>query len=316
MNGTIDMGDMGLFARVAEAKSFTAAAQALGIPKQTLSRRIAALERALGVRLMHRTTRRLHLTDAGAAYAEGCAELVRVAAAANRAVTDAHEAPAGTLRVTADPVLGEAFLAELLVDYARRHPAVRLHVLLTRRRVDLVAEGFDVAFRVGPLDDPAAGVELGPARIRYCASPQYVARRGAPTGPEQLAEHDCLVVASPGEAVRWPLPGERRPRLVPVVGKHVLSSFALARSAALAGLGIAIFPEFACVDDVRRGRLVPVLGPDPVDVGAVCLVHAGGRRVPARVRAFTELARERFARQPPWVVRPPARRRAAAGTRR
>src|SRR3954447_21069916 len=106
--------DMRLFARVAELRSFTAAARALGVPKQTLSRRVAELERALSVRLLHRTTRRLHLTELGAAYAERCAEVVRLAEEANRSMTDAGATPKGTLRVTADPVFGEAFLSELV----------------------------------------------------------------------------------------------------------------------------------------------------------------------------------------------------------
>src|SRR5262249_53309451 len=138
-----------------EAGSFTAAARTSGVPKQTLSRRVAELERALGARLLHRTTRRLRLTDAGAAYAARCAEIERIAEEANRAAADTQEVPRGTLRVTADPVFGEAFLTDLVLDYAQAWPEVRLEVVLTRRRVDLVEEGFDVAFRVGQVDDPA-----------------------------------------------------------------------------------------------------------------------------------------------------------------
>jgi DNA-binding transcriptional LysR family regulator len=209
--------DMGLFAKVAEAKSFTAAARELGIPKQTLSRRAAELERALGVQLMHRTTRRLRLSDAGAAYAERCAEIRRIAEEANRAVTDAHEVPAGTLRLTADPVFGEALLTELLIEYAQRWPEVRLDVALTRRWVDLIEEGFDVAFRIGQIDDSAlSGTSLGRARVRYCASPEYVARRGAPKAPGDLERHACLLVGSGREMVRWLFPGDKGPRLVPV----------------------------------------------------------------------------------------------------
>ncbi len=300
MDQPIRLEDMRLFAKVAELKSFTAAGRQLGLPKQTLSRRVAELERALGVTLMHRTTRRLQLSELGAAYAARCAELVRAADEANRAVTDAHAAPRGTLRVTADPTFGEAFLPGLINAYARRCPEVRLDVVLTRRRVDLIEEGFDVAFRVGQLDDALlSGVRLGPARVRYCASPGYVARRGAPARPEELARHDCLVVTD-GAPVRWPFASRQGLRLIPVAGRMTFSSFALARSAALAGLGVAIFPEFACAEDVRRRKLVAVLDARPVDVGAVWLVHAARRFLPASVRAFTELARARFADEPRW----------------
>ena len=312
MTETIRIEDMRLFARVAEAGSFTGAARALGVPKQTLSRRVAELERRLGVRLLHRTTRRLKLSDVGAAYAARCAEVVRLAEEANRAVTDAHDVPMGTLRITADPVFGDAFVGDLVLAYARRWPDVRMEVVLTRRRVDLVEEGFDLAFRIGHVDDPAlSGRDLGPARVRYCASPRYVARHGAPRTPDDLARHDCLVVADGGAPARWPVPGERATaRLVPVAAKHVFSSFGMMRSAALAGLGVGLFPEFACAEEIRRGRLVPVLDDCLVPVGSVWIVHLARRFLPARVRAFVDLARERFA-DPPWVVGPRRVRRAA-----
>jgi len=292
---------MRLFARVAEARSFTRAARLLGMPKQTLSRRIAELEAALGVELLHRTTRRLQLTDVGAVYAERCAELARLADDANRAVTDAHPEPRGLLRVTADPVFGEAFLTALLVEYARRWPEVSLEVSLTRRRVDLVEEGFDVAFRVGAVDDPALeATALGPARVRYCASPGYLARRGRPARPGDLARHDCILVAAGGAPVRWPFRGAKGLDLVPVAGRLRFSSFAMAHAAALAGLGVALFPEFACARDLGRKRLRSVLDDFCVDVGAVWLAHPARRLRSPRVQAFVELARARLAARP-WV---------------
>jgi DNA-binding transcriptional LysR family regulator len=302
MSETIRIEDMRLFAKVAETKSFTGAARILGIPKQTLSRRVAELERALGVQLMHRTTRRLQLSDVGAAYAERCAELVRLADEANRVVSEVDDTPRGTLRVTADPVFGDAFVTGLVVEYARRWPETRLDVVLARRRVDLIEERFDAAFRIGQGDDASlSGVELGPARVRYCASPAYVARAGAPAKAEQLTDHDCIVVTSDAMPVRWPVPGPRGARLVPVSGRLTLSSFAMAHAATLAGLGVGLFPEFACAEDLRRGSLVPVLDSCIVDVGAVWLLYPARRFLPARLRAFVDLARERFVREPPWL---------------
>jgi DNA-binding transcriptional LysR family regulator len=304
MSETIRIEDMRLFASVAEAKSFTLAAQRIGIPKQTISRRIAELERALGVHLMHRTTRRLTLTDAGAAYAERCTEIVRLAVEANRAVADVTEVPRGPLRVTADPVFGDAFVTGLVTDYAARWPETRVEVVLTRRRVDLIEERFDVAFRIGQSD---SGIALGAARVRFCASPAYVARRGAPSKADDIARHDCIVV-SDGGAARWPIPGKRAPTLVPVTPRLSFTSFAMAHAAALAGLGIAIFPEFACAEDLRKKRLVPVFGARTIDVGSVWLLYPAHRFLPARVRAFVDLARERFTAAPPWVSSGPTRR--------
>ena len=303
MSGTIRIEDMRLFAKVAEAKSFTGAARLLGVPKQTLSRRIAELERALGVELLHRTTRRLQLSDLGVAYAERCADIVRIADEANRAVSEVHDVPRGALRVTADPVFGDAFLTDLVTEFARRWPETQLEVVLTRRRVDLIVERFDVAFRIGQSEDAAlSGVNLGAARVRYCASPGYVARRGAPSRPEELKNHDCIVVASNGAPARWPFLGKSGPRLLPVSGRLTLSSLPMVRAAALAGLGVALFPEFACADDLRRKRLVSVLGGGAVDVGAVWLLYPARRFLPARLRAFVDLARERFTRSPPWLA--------------
>ena len=205
-------------------------------------------------------------------------------------------------------MFGDAFLTELVVEYARRWPEVRLDVVLTRRRVDLVEEGFDVAFRIGTIEDAAlSAFSLGPARVRYCASRAYLARRGAPRTPADLRRHECIVVGSDGTASQWPFRGKTGVEMVPVSGRLTLTSFALARAAALAGLGIAIFPEFACAKDVRAGRLVPVLDAQRVDVGEVWLVHAARRFLSARARAFAELTRELFASNPPWLVTEPPR---------
>jgi DNA-binding transcriptional LysR family regulator len=300
---TISLEDMRLFGEVAESLSFTGAAQRLGIAKQTLSRRVAELEAALDVQLLHRTSRRLHLTRVGAAYARRCAELGRLADDANRSVLDQEQAPRGKLRVTADPVFGEAFLGPVIVEYARRWPEVSVEVLLTRRRVALIEEGFDVAFRVGHVDDPAlSATRLGPARIAYCASPAYVARRGKPKTPDQLAEHECIVVANEGNPTRWPFRGSKGPRLVPVTGRLCCNSFALAHAAARAGLGIALFPEFACTEDLRQKQLVLVLTDWQVDVGSVWLAHPAAQFLTARLRMFVNLALERLGRQPPWLA--------------
>ena len=297
--------DMRLFAAVADLRSFSGAARALAVPKQTLSRRVAQLEEALDVQLLHRTTRRLRLTDVGAAYAARCAEIVRLAEEANRAVTDTHQAPRGLLRVTADQVFGDAFVTALVVEYARRWPDVQVDVMLTSRRVDLVEEGFDVAFRVGQVDEAAlTATRLGPARVRYCASRAYVSRRGAPAGPRDLAGHDCIAVTAGGGPVRWPFRGRGRMSLLPIAPRMRLSSFAMAHAAARAGLGIAIFPEFACAADLRCGRLVALLEDWTTEVGAVWLVHPTNRYLTARVRAFVDLAVARLGRAP-WATRPP-----------
>jgi DNA-binding transcriptional LysR family regulator len=296
---------MRLFAHVADVRSFTLAGRRLGLPKQTLSRRVGELEQALGVQLLQRTTRRMQLTEVGAAYALECAEIVRLADEANRAVTDARREPQGVLRVTADPLFGEAFLAPVVLEYARTWPEVQIEVVLTRRRVDLVEEGFDVAVRVGVVDDKRLSTtKLGPARVRYCASPRYVRAHGAPRTAADLAAHECLVVQGDGEPSRWPVPGKRGVTLVLVRARLRFNSFAMTYAAALAGLGIGLFPDFVCSADLRRRRLVAVLEPAGVDVGAVWLAVPAQRFLAARVRAFVDLATERLGREPSWATKP------------
>jgi DNA-binding transcriptional LysR family regulator len=305
---------MRMFAALAEAPSFTAAGRSLELPKQTLSRRIAELEDALGVVLVLRTTRSLRLTPAGARYAARCAEIVRIADEANRALTDDEpDAPRGTLRLTADPVFGEAFLPPVLHAFAARWPAISLEILLTQRRVDLIEEGFDIAFRIGghPPEPALTAIALGPARVRYCASPAYLRRRGRPERPEDLARHDCIVVRAEPAPTHWPFRDERGAiRSLLIDGRLRCNSHALAHGAALAGLGVAIFPEFACAEDVRRRRLTSILDDWRIDVGAVWLVHPAQRVASARVQRFVELAALQLG-SAPWSPGAPgaARRR-------
>jgi DNA-binding transcriptional LysR family regulator len=293
------MEDMRIFAKVAEAGSFTAAARLLGTPKQTLSRRVKQLEQTLHVRLLERSTRRLRLTDAGAAYAERCTEIVRLVEEANDAVTRTRQTPRGLLRVAAEPVFAETFLTGLIVELAGRWPEVRVDVVLTRNRIDLVEEGFDVAFRLGRIEDPRlSATRLGPAQPRYCASPDYFARRGMPATPEGLWEHECILVIAGDAPARWPFRGPHGDILVPIRSRLRCNSFSMAHAAALAGLGIAVFPELMCAADLDEHRLVSVLDDWTARDGSVWVVHPRSRYLTASVRALVELARERFGERP------------------
>ena len=297
----IRLEDMRVFAKVAEAHSFTGAGRLLDMPKQTVSRRVAELEAALGSQLLHRTTRRLFLTEVGEAYAARCAELVRLADEANSGATADRLAPQGVLRVTADTVFGEAFLAALIAEYVGRYPGVRVEVLLTARRVELAEEGLDLAIRVGRLPDSSLTARrLCPASVRYCASPGYLEAHGLPKTPDDLRRHECITLGPDGGPVGWPFKGPGGDTRVPVSGRVAVNNFALAHQAALLGLGITTFPAFACEDDIRAGRLVPVLDDWLADHGAVFLVFAGNRHLAPKIRAFVDLAVEWFRKEAPW----------------
>jgi DNA-binding transcriptional LysR family regulator len=199
------------------------------------------------------------------------------------------------LRVTADAVFGEAFLPGLIAEYAGAYREVQVEVIVTSRYVDLVEEGFDVAFRVGRLADSSLVAQrLGDARLCYCASPAYLAARGAPETPDALRAHDCIELVPRAGPSKWPFRGPEGLIQVPVAGRVRVSSLPMARQAALAGLGITNLPAFACADDLRAGTLVAVLEGWIPDAGAVYVVHPQNRLLSARVRCFIQLALQRF----------------------
>ena len=293
----VRLDDMRLFAAIAEAGSLTAAARALAIPKQTLSRRLVELEETLGVELARRTTRSLTITDVGRAYAARCAEISRLADEANRAAASQLHVVAGILRVTADHGFGDTFLPPLVTAYLRAHPDVDVDVTLTSRKVDLLEEGFDVAFRVGPPPDVTylAATRLGPAQLWTVAAPAYLDERGTPRTVADLSGHDCIaLVPGEGPAV-WPLVVDGRMRLVPVSPRLRVNGLAMARNAALGGLGLAHLPQFAAAPAVADGRLVRVLEDASPEVGGVNVVYPHSRLLAPKVSEFVALAVETFA---------------------
>jgi DNA-binding transcriptional LysR family regulator len=293
---SVRLDDMRLFAKLAELGNFSLAAQSLDVPKQTLSRRIAALEQELGVELVQRTTRKVRLTPIGRAYAERCRELASVAREANELVLGADEQPRGCLRITADPTFGEAYLPELIAEYLDQHAEVEIEAVLTSRHVDLIEEGFDLAFRVGRLEDSSlVATRLMGARLIYCAAPRYLERHGAPMRPEQLGEHAIIEHTPRAGVSRWPFRGpDGQLFAVPVSGRVRVNSLALARGLALAGFGIANLPAFACEAELARGELVSVLDAWIGDVGGIYLVRPQHKLLSVRVRSFVELATARL----------------------
>ncbi|MGE0328361.1 MAG: LysR family transcriptional regulator [Polyangiaceae bacterium] len=288
--GTIDPADMLAFAAVAEHGSFSGAARSLGIPKQTLSRRVARLEAQLNVRLLQRTTRQMSLTSVGQSYAARCQEIARLSAEANALAIDSEAHPRGKLRVTADPLLGEAFVAPLVGAYLELFGDAQSELLLTSRKVDLVQEGFDVAFRVGSLaDSDLIGQRLGSAKVRYCAAPSYAGCRRLKT-PEDLAQCACLAVHHSGP-LSWPFPQGNTLTPVQIQPRLSSTSFNAVRDATLAGLGVALLPEFACAPLLEAGLLRDVLG-HSLEVGSIWLLHTQRGLLAPRVTEFLRLARE------------------------
>lgn len=289
--------DLVLFARVADEGSFSRAAERLGLPKSTVSRRVAALEEDLGERLLLRTTRKLTLTDFGVAVLDHARHVAEDLEAARSLAAHRQAEPSGRLRVTMPHDLANLLLAPTLGAFALRYPRVALEIDLTARFVDLVGENFDVALRVGDLADDAtlAARRLGSFTGRLYASPAYASRRGLPAEPQALAQHDTLrVLARNGEPARWTLlRGEDRWDGEPPPRATANSPEILMRMAN-AGAGIAMIHVPFAAPGVERGELVPVLADwrsPPVDVWAV---FPGRRLMPARTRAFLDALAEKM----------------------
>jgi len=289
--------DLLVFARVVDEGSFSRAAERLGVPKSTVSRRLAALEAQLGERLLLRTTRKLTVTDFGLAVLEHAHHIVEDVAGAASLAQNRQLKPSGRLRVTMPSDMANLVLAPLLAEFVLDYPAITLEVDLSARFVDLIGENFDVAIRMGELRDDAS---LAARRIAaftgsLYAAPAYLARRGTPSEPEALMEHDTLrILARAGDAIPWILTrGDARWEGVPP-GRATVNSPELLMRMALAGAGITVVNDHFASPYLERGELLQVL-PDwrspPVSAWAV---FPGRRLMPARTRVFLDALSAKF----------------------
>jgi DNA-binding transcriptional LysR family regulator len=283
-----------VFAKVAELGSFVGAAVALAMPTSTVSRRVAELEASLGTRLLHRTTRRVRLTDDGAVFYSRCAQVIAEARHAVDELVAHQDAPQGRLRVSTPPLFAQLVLGDVAAIALRRWPKLELEIVSSEERVSLLDQGFDLAIRVGALSDSSLTArKIGDARRIVCASPAYVAEHGLPSQPSELGHHRCILVRPGGT---WHLIGPEGPLQVPVNGRLAVNDILGARRAALAGVGLAYLPTVACIEDLERGRLLEALGEwTSRAAAAIWALHAGGGLVPPKVRAFVELLVEQFA---------------------
>jgi DNA-binding transcriptional LysR family regulator len=284
------------FVRVVEAKSFTGAAARLGVSKSVVSAKISALEETLGTRLLQRTTRKLALTPEGLALHEHAARMV--AAADEAAAAGAGDRPRGLLRIDAPVVFAQDYLAPPIAAYLERYPEVRVELTMNDRFIDLVDEGIDVTIRIaGKLAGTGLMArKLTDDRTVLVAAPAYLARKGTPRGPEDLLRHDCLVYSLLKVPEEWTFRtrGRKEPITVPIEARFKAASGALLRSAALAGMGLAVLPTFMVAADLAAGRLVPVVesfAPHPLGIHAA---YPQGKRLPAKTRAFIDLLAAHF----------------------
>jgi len=294
----LEPNDLVLFARVVDEGSFSRAADRLGYPKSTVSRRVAALETQLGEQLLRRTTRKLTVTDFGRAVLEHAHHVVEDVAAAESLAQHRQVQPSGRLRVTMPSDMANLVLAPMLAEFVLRYPSVTLEVDLSSRFVDLIAENFDVAVRMGELRDDAtlAARRIASFKSGLYAAPSYVARRGVPAEPEALMEHDALrVLARTGDPQVWTLVrGEARWEGIPP-GHATANSPELLMRMALGGAGIAMIHDSFAVPYLERGELVQVLPDWSTPPVAASAVFPGRRLMPAHARAFVDALVAKFA---------------------
>ena len=288
----MDLNHVAVFARVVELESFTAAAKQLGLPKSSVSRTVTRLEDELGVRLLQRTTRKLHLTEAGQAYYERARVSLTGLEEAASAATNLSAEPRGTVRMTAPADIGAMNLGEMVARFVRKYPLVHVEISLSSRFVDLVAEGFDLALRAGKMADSSlVARRIGSDSLGIFAAPAYLRRRGRPKTLADLAAHDCVLFRGTHGKSEWQLTGPRGEERVTVRGPLNVDEMAFVQQAVAAGVGIALLPTIGVRLAAARGRLpmpVRLLPEYSVGGGNLNLVSPSTRFQSASVIAFRD----------------------------
>lgn len=286
-----------VFVAVARAGGFSAASRELGQPIATISRKVADLEAALGVRLFERSTRRVTLTDNAVAYFEACQRLLDDMRDADATVVGEHRSPKGELTITAPTGFGRQHVQPVAAEFLKAYPEVDLRLLLTDRVIGLIDEHADLAARIKPLSDSGLVARpLGQIKLVVCASPGYLEANGTPTHPTELLElHQCVTWASLGPFKAWSFKIDGSDIMVPIRTRVTTTTPDSVMDAAIAGLGLAQMTSYLAEAAVRAGTLVPVLRDFEETPTPVSFVHPSNRRVPQKLRAFIDFAAPRLA---------------------
>jgi DNA-binding transcriptional LysR family regulator len=292
--------EISAFAAVADARSFTQGAKRLGVSSAQVSKLVARLENRLGARLLNRTTRDVSLTDTGRAYLERARDLLEDFESLESSVRD-QSGPRGLLKISAPMSFGTNQLTPALLDFAVAYPEVSLDVSSTDRMVNLVEEGFDVGVRIGSLTDSSLiARKLAAVRLVTCASPAYLQAAGAPQTPQDLSHHEAIIDTNAADPFTWPFGGHSDRQDARVHGRLRFAGADACVAAARMGLGVIRTPAFAAAEDLRSGRLVPLMcayEPETIHVHAV---YPHARHLAAKVRVFVDFLAERYAGEPEW----------------
>ena len=289
------LDSMAVLLAVVEAGSLSAAARHLAMPLATVSRKVAALEAHLKTRLLHRTTRRLALTEAGSAYVAACRRILDEIGEAERTATGEYATPKGELTVTAPMMFGRLHIVPVVAEFLAQYPEIEINLVLTDRVMHLMDEHVDVAVRIGELPDSglmATGV--GKVRRVVCASPAYLARHGAPLTPAGLAAHDCISFEVMESRRAWVFGAARSAQAVPVHSRLAVNTVDAAIAAATLGVGLVRVMSYQVMDALRNDTLRIVLEPFETRPLPVSLVHKGQAPLPLKLRAFLDFVTPRL----------------------
>jgi DNA-binding transcriptional LysR family regulator len=291
-----------VFTKVAKAGSFASAAKELGLSRAMATKHVMQLENGLGIRLLNRTTRNLSLTEVGMVYLERCLQILDEIEEMEIAVTRLQTEPRGTLKVNATPFFGAYHLAPAIAAYTEIFPDVNVELVLQAGYIDLIEEGFDLAIHLDELRDSSLiARKLGSSQRVVCGSPQYFRNHGVPKTPDDLRKHNCLVNSSLPPRDQWQFSGPGGETTVVKVAGTMQANVADAlRMAALSGLGLVLLPTYMVGQDIRKGRLQPVLTdyvPASLEIHAV---YPHRKHLSAKVRTFVDFLHERFHPKPYW----------------
>jgi DNA-binding transcriptional LysR family regulator len=278
------------YVRVVELGGLSAAGRHLRLSPAVISHRLQQLEEQLGVRLINRTTRQIQVTQQGEVFYQGCLEVLAALERAETAVSEAGATPRGTLRVTAPLGLTRRWLASLMSEFQAQYPHVEVRLRLSDHLLDLVKEGVDVAVRVAVLRDSSFVMhKIADCRRILCAAPAYLERHGVPARPDDLFQHNCLLLRFPGsQQFTWTLRGADGPVKLAVAGRLDADDGDVLTGWALAGEGIVMKPAFEVAAELRSGALVPVLEGFPPEPATLAVLYPSRQLLPAKVRAFVD----------------------------
>ncbi|HVI89507.1 MAG TPA: LysR family transcriptional regulator [Dongiaceae bacterium] len=288
---------MRTYRQVVDSASFTAAAQALGLSKAAVSKQISDLEAHLGAALLHRTTRRLNVTEAGQLYFERCQRLLDELDTAEAEMRNLQAEPSGRLKISAPGNFGEAVLGPIICELQKRYPKITLQIELSNRFVDLLEEGFDAALRIRTtLPDSSLIVRrLCPVDRVAVAAPAYLKKHGVPKHPRDLADHNCMIYTLSTAPYDWTFNTPNGPHTVRVGGTIQSNNSQLLVEPLRAGSGIALLPAFSVGADIQSGKLKRILDQFPVDRHDLYVVYPHNRHLSPKVRVLVDLLADWFA---------------------